>query len=142
MLIAVRQELASSTRWTLDVAVAVCCVPIPLALIAYLETQQPEWLVALLGSAWLAVGVGRMHLASMRLTATLLMSLGVTMPIGAASPLAAVDVVTQPWNAWATAIYVCGWLAAAILLTLLGWQLEQARAAVLRSQRAECGATR
>jgi hypothetical protein len=134
-LIAVRQELASSTRWTLHAAVAVCCAPLPLAFVAYLETRQPEWLVALLVSAWLALGVGRKHAPSMRLTATLLMSLGVTMPIGAASPLAAVDIVTEPWNAWATAIYVSGWLAVAILLTLLGWQLEQARVDVLRSQR-------
>ena len=113
----------SGECWARYIAATLCGGPAIVSLWAYLERGHREWLIAGLLLGTLAYGVSLGHRASLRAAATLFMSVGVTMPIGAASPLLAMDARTEPWLTGAVAAATCSWLSSAVLITVLGWQL-------------------
>ena len=120
-------DLEKSRTWAPRIAAVLCGLPAAMSLYAHLETGRLDWLITGALLAGLALGVARRHRTSLRWTATLLMSIGVSMPVGAASPLAAMDARSEPWITGSVAAGICSWLAISVLLIVLGWQLEHVR---------------
>jgi hypothetical protein len=118
---------AISHIWAPRIAAALCAIPAAAASYAAAETARYDWLLLAGALGALSVGVARRGPISLRAMATLLMSLGVSMPIGAASPLWAMDVRAEPWLTSSVAAGICAWLALCVLAIMLGWELERIR---------------